>query len=338
MSLDESCQALAELLADYRHDDLAAPTQAHVKRWVEQFDNTDQEVIASETLHVLRQTYVSKTNYKRFLSALAQSQNILGDDDPTTFWNKSTLLNIQERSQSQASLVETFHSLLKENFDIEVTENEHDKPVWFYIDDGIFSGRQVYTDLQRWVRESEPRSGTLHIVVMCAHQFGVYDIKRQLRRAFGERSIAFKIWRIMTLENRLTYRNVSDVLWPQFTPGSPSIQEWLDANPNALSNFKCRIGSSLGKQSLFSSHDARLILERAFFEKGAFICQIPTQANQMMRPLGNTSFRMPGFGTMFATYRNCPNNAPLVLWWGEPGGNATLRQWYPLMQRRVRGA
>ena len=34
-----------------------------------------------------------------------------------------------------------------------------------------------------------------------------------------------------------------------------------------------------------------------------------------------------GFGSLVVTFRNCPNNAPLALWAGDP--------WYPLFPRRT---
>ena len=47
--------------------------------------------------------------------------------------------------------------------------------------------------------------------------------------------------------------------------------------------------------------------------------------NQYQRPLGNMVLDTLGFGSMIVTFRNCPNNAPLALWTGDP--------WYPLFQR-----
>ena len=38
-----------------------------------------------------------------------------------------------------------------------------------------------------------------------------------------------------------------------------------------------------------------------------------------------------GVGTMVVTYRNCPNTAPLALWW------EVNRWWTPLLPRRVNG-
>ncbi|WP_449265039.1 phosphoribosyltransferase-like protein, partial [Escherichia coli] len=43
------------------------------------------------------------------------------------------------------------------------------------------------------------------------------------------------------------------------------------------------------------------------------------------RPLGHITLDTLGFGSLIVTFRNCPNNAPLALWVGEP--------WYPLFPR-----
>ena len=47
--------------------------------------------------------------------------------------------------------------------------------------------------------------------------------------------------------------------------------------------------------------------------------------NQFQRPLGNSLLETLGFGSLIVTFRNCPNNAPLPLWVGNP--------WHPLFPR-----
>ena len=39
--------------------------------------------------------------------------------------------------------------------------------------------------------------------------------------------------------------------------------------------------------------------------------------NPRLKPLGFSPFE-PGFGSLFVTFRNCPNNSPLALWYGDP--------------------
>jgi hypothetical protein len=47
--------------------------------------------------------------------------------------------------------------------------------------------------------------------------------------------------------------------------------------------------------------------------------------NKYQRPLGNMLLETLGFGSLIVTFRNCPNNAPLALWAGDP--------WHPLFPR-----
>ena len=58
--------------------------------------------------------------------------------------------------------------------------------------------------------------------------------------------------------------------------------------------------------------------------------------SEMLKPLGYSLFD-PGFGSMFVTYRNCPNNCPLALWYGNPEypSNHPFSRWYPLFPRKT---
>jgi hypothetical protein len=57
-----------------------------------------------------------------------------------------------------------------------------------------------------------------------------------------------------------------------------------------------------------------------------------------LRPLGFGPFGV-GFGSLFVTYRNCPNNAPLALWWGDPDADPShpFSKWRPLVPRKTYG-
>ena len=56
-------------------------------------------------------------------------------------------------------------------------------------------------------------------------------------------------------------------------------------------------------------------------DAGQTIRGFASNPSQMLKPLGYSPFD-PGFGSMFVTYRNCPNNCPLALWYGESGVHA----------------
>ncbi len=78
---------------------------------------------------------------------------------------------------------------------------------------------------------------------------------------------------------------------------------------------------------IFSSDEGRELLEQQFLAKGAYIRTVCPLLNKYQRPLGNMLLETLGFGSTIVTFRNCPNNAPLVFWAGDP--------WYPLFQRKT---
>ena len=77
----------------------------------------------------------------------------------------------------------------------------------------------------------------------------------------------------------------------------------------------------------FSSEEGRDVLEQELLVAGAKIRDLCPQLNKYQRPLGNMILETLGFGSTIVTFRNCPNNAPLAFWAGNP--------WYPLFERKI---
>ena len=65
------------------------------------------------------------------------------------------------------------------------------------------------------------------------------------------------------------------------------------------------------QENLFSSIQNREIIEKAFLEKGAYLCSLPKNRQHSMRPMGYEYLESLGFGSVFITYRNISNNCPL---------------------------
>jgi len=97
---------------------------------------------------------------------------------------------------------------------------------------------------------------------------------------------------------------------------------------NQILNYRC-VGNNI-----FSSEKNRIILEREFTLAGLKInSSIHDEEKKLYwKPLGITPLKGLGFGAMVLTYRNCPNNTPLVLWWGDWDNNVI---WTPLFQRKT---
>jgi hypothetical protein len=78
---------------------------------------------------------------------------------------------------------------------------------------------------------------------------------------------------------------------------------------------------------IFSSEEGRNLLEQQFLAKGTYIRTVCPLLNEYQRPLGNMLLETLGFGSTIVTFRNCPNNAPLVFWAEDP--------WHPLFYRKT---
>ncbi|MEQ8736320.1 MAG: hypothetical protein RIC29_15450 [Rhodospirillaceae bacterium] len=331
----KACENLSNIIEDYRQDELATLTPEHVERWANQFEEMDRHQIVTETANILNKTYVSEKKVDGFLKSVLNDSNFTAGD-PKKFWQNVGLLDIQPNSRSQKELNRKLCELCKQEYGVDIAVNSSKNNVWIYLDDGIFTGHQMTVDLSNWIEANNVENVEIRTVVIGAHKFGEYELSKLGIKVQKERSITVKPWAVIRLENRKTYRANSDVLWPTFIPDGGMVEEWLTKREMKLDHFHSRSGENLGDANLFSTSSARAKLEYAFMERGAYICTLGASNNRMMKPLGYSTFRSVGFGTLFCTYRNCPNNAPLVLWWGDPNGNQTLRRWYPLIQRASR--
>ena len=163
-------------------------------------------------------------------------------------------------------------------------------------------------------------------MVIAAHESGKYWINanRSLDELKSQKQIDVRIWcfKGFSFESRLTYRNQSDVLWP--------IAEVYESE-----SFQPRTPQSTVSR-VFSSEQGRQLLEREFLSGGFKIQGFASYPNPQLKPLGFSPFD-PGFGSLFVTFRNCPNNCPLALWYGDPSSypdTHPLGRWYPLFPRK----
>jgi hypothetical protein len=136
------------------------------------------------------------------------------------------------------------------------------------------------------------------------------------------------------LENRQAKRDTSEVLWPAVIPQDESLQAYLAAEKRF--SFQPRQPGGKLEHGVFSSEAGRQLLEQQLLLAGMRIRSFSKKPSQALRPLGFSPFGL-GFGSMIATYRNCPNNAPLALWWGDPDASIghPFRNWYPLLPRKT---
>lgn len=316
-------QRVASIAADYRAGELPAPDPDHIRRWIEQFDEVVREPVLREIAHVLEKTYMSRAQCEAFVRSLAK-KNALAGNDPATFWNSVHFLRVQQGGESQIAMLDLFSKVLKKEHGI-ATLPEGPSETFVYLDDVSFSGNRILRDLRDWIAGRAPARGRVHIIVIALHAGGQYYSDTELKKATraAGKALEFQWWRSTEVEDRRDHTNTSDVLRPTQVPHHELVQAYV-----AQMRYQpvLRQAGNVGGLGLFSSDAGRQVLEQEFLKMGCRIRQICPNLPIRHRPLGYSVLETLGFGTMMVTYRNCPNNAPLALWAGDP--------WYPLFPRK----
>lgn len=336
---DDLLASIAATTADYREGDLAAPTPEHVERWVNQFDADVQLPILREMDYVLPRTYFSKKEIEKELAdhvrVIGENGKDLDDAAAIAFWRGTRILNIQKRGRSQADINEIFAAALRDRFGLSLEDCQGGDGRFVYFDDILFSGDRIQNDLMAWIDDNAPSEAHVSIILLIAHSLGKWETERNLKEAIASsgKKISFDIQEQIVLENRKRYRNDADVLWPTELPDDDMAQEYAAAQRFP---FAPRAAIATPHTNIFSSEAGRQLLEREFLLAGLKIIGFSRNPAQRVRPLGYGKYGL-GFGSTIVTYRNCPNNAPLALWWGDPNAapGHPFRRWYPLLPRRT---
>jgi hypothetical protein len=323
-------ETVADIIADYRDGEIIRPDANHVELWLAQFPEEGQGLILSEMAHVLGQTYISRKWASGFIKGLISNEKLAGKD-PKSFWKKVNFLRIQANGNSQSDLLELFDESLNNQHGIK-TENCGGGEEYVYLDDVVFTGSRAGGDLEAWIRDVAPAKGTVHVIVMAVHAFGNWKMEDRLKKfvVASGKDITLNVWRALALENRKINKNDSDVLWPTSLPE--------EAKEYAAGRFPFDPRAPGGKSKIFSGEAGRNALEQALVLAGMKIRGFSANPKSILRPLGFGPFGV-GFGSTIVTYRNCPNNAPLALWWGDPDAEKhhPFSKWRPLVPRKTYG-
>lgn len=332
--MEKTIIQLAGILKDYRSEERLNPTPQIIKKWISQFTLENQQIILEEMVHIFSKMYVSEEEVDRFLLGLVTNEK-LTNNNPKLFWSNVSLLNIQKDGQSQDIMVEKFKKLLLQQLKIDVAINDYSKSHYIYLDDFLFSGMKLRTDLTTFMQNA-PYNSKIDTIYIGYFTSGKYYVKDVWLKNNNSKNIDIIIWRLIELENKNNCQNSSDILLPtNDILNYDIVNQYLQKQErhtirdiNQRPNYHC-VGNNI-----FSSEENRIIIEREFTLAGLKInSSIHDERKKLYwKPLGITSLKGLGFGAIVLTYRNCPNNTPLALWWGDWDNNVV---WTPLFQRKT---
>lgn len=334
------CSSIATTIADYRQNEIAALTPEHVERWVEQFSiievsKAEQLELLQELDHVLRQTYFSKRKVDRFLNSLVRFHPLVYDN-PEAFWKSANFLRIQRRGNSQTDMLAVFDTVLERTLGLKTEMCGSIGGPYIYLDDCLFTGNRIIHDMNDWLINSAPNGTVVHIIVIAQYASGLWQAKRKVAQAAGN-DATVNWWRAIEIEDRKSMINVSQVLRPHRLPDELLATEYEQELANAGYPPVLRRVLGTASNPPFSSELRRQKLEQAFLRAGLYIRSQYQSPKRNMRPLGFMALTTLGFGALTVTYRNCANNCPLALWWGDMDATPvdTFGKWYPLFPRKT---
>lgn len=294
---------------------------AIVNKWVKQFPDDDRDLILGELNHLLDQTYFSKVAVVSFLQSIIDHKKFT-NGDAANFWTTGSLLKIQKGGSSQSDLTDLLITEIIRKLNITPSINDDSKDHFIYLDDGIYTGRRLFTDLKEWAVKLKRKSIKVNVVVAVIYKGHFYwrdRLQDELKKEDVDLDITY--WRMKELEDRKKHINKSDVLRPKIL--SPTADAFTKSYKYPVI---LRAEDSTGEANIFSSAESRTAFERAMFDAGIRVRKLCTNLPEFHRPLGYSTLETPGFGSTVITYRNCPNNTPLALWVGPP--------WFPLFPRK----
>ena len=315
--------SIANTTKDYRAGEITEPTPEHVDRWIRQFDDDVQVPMMRELDYVFKRTYCSKDKVVSLLRTLVRRPPNRSTHSVCSFWRRADILNIQQNGESQSVIRSLFGGVLHFECDLDIDQTTPDDNVFVYLDDALFIGNRIIRDLTDWMPQA-PTKATVYICIFASHPGGEHWCRMRVAQIADQlgKEIDLQFWRFYGFENRKYFRNGSGVLWP-------TVEVYQD------DSFAPR---QLGIEAVypFATEQGRQLLERAFLNAGFLIQGFASNPSPILKPLGFSPFA-PGFGSLFVTYRNCPNNCPLALWYGDSsyGPNHPLGRWYPLFPRKT---
>lgn len=321
--MEELVSAIVEKCGDYRCDDGFSFDKEHVVKWIEQFPEAQREDVLACISQALSVSYFSRAEAESWLDKNLINEEFVGDD-PEAFWRNANFLVIQERGRSQREMLAIMDTVIQKRFGFSVSDCGSENGAHIYLDDGLFSGGHINNDLKSWIEETAPQKADLRVLTVAMYTYGEWYSKKKLSEAIkaSGKKINMTHWCSLRLQNGPARKDTADVLWPKSIP--EATEHYFGTFSHSI---KLRSGSKESENLVFDDDAVRDTCERAFLEKGVWIRDQETGLNEYQRPLGNSLLETPGFGATFVTFRNCPNNAPLVFWASEP--------WYPLFPRKT---
>lgn len=339
-----------EVIKDYRNQDEIFITVNDIIEWADQFEE-NSVLILTELEKIIHETYISKKKAKQLLEdRLKWYLNFYKYTDITYFLIDTEFLNLQESYKSQPAILELIEEVLNEKYNVSYKDFcDFPKINYIYFDDVLASGSTIGRDVDAFLNDQciatnkkfserlEHGEIKLSISLFCLHIWGGEFLKHRISKSFNDKVMKRITWFYdYGIQNHAKFYNQSLNVAKPIKGTNKRINEYLESlDANKYEDYAYRSENTPKFERFFTSSESRIKFENIITEKGiAIINMIKGPINGNIRPLGiiNPSYKIFGLGTHFFTWRNIPNNTPLIYWWEVRG-----HDWKPLFPLKNRG-
>ena len=112
--------------------------------------------------------------------------------EPEGFWPAVHFLKIQGAGRSQRDMLEMFGVVLQEELGVSIGECGTEPSSFLYLDDGIFSGNRLLSDLAAWIQADAPPKARVDVICMALHLGGQWYARRSASRQL--RGMQARLW------------------------------------------------------------------------------------------------------------------------------------------------
>ncbi len=345
--MEEIAQKIIEVIKDYRNHDGVYLTKEHIVAWASQF-GAEAQFILNELSHLMPSVYVSREKAKQYIKEHIDFYiNKYKYTNVSTFLSDTEFLNMQVAHKSQPAILGLLNEVLEEHFG-ESYIKYLTFPKIHYIDDILASGSTIGRHLVEWLNGSGQNGKwnhekvndneiTLSVSLFCCHRWGLSFQMYRISKTFSEK-LSNKIGWVWNdeVQNHAKFNNQRLNIAKPIKSTDPVVNTYFGAlTATKHEDYAFRNANTPTTETFFSNPENRIKFENILLKKGIeIINMIKGEVKPNIRPLGliNPDYKVLGLGTHFFTWRNVPNNSPLVYWWEVQGHN-----WQPLFSVANRG-
>ncbi|MNU16907.1 hypothetical protein D3C71_50810 [compost metagenome] len=349
MSISQLASNIYDVVKDYRNHDDIYITPDHILSWAAQFEE-HQELVLTELNKIIPETYVSKEKAKSYIDEhfngylkLYRYQNV------TNFLIDTEFINVQQSHKSQPAILALLEEILNEKYSESYLKYaDYPKKNYIYFDDILASGSTIGRDMIKFLEQKDDKGKDFvqkiidneirfSISIFCCHTWGYAFQDFRIKKTFNEK-VSKKInwfWNY-EIQNHGMFNNQKLNVAKPVKGNNTKINGYLEGlAATKYESYAYRKNTDPATETFFTSPQNRIQFENILIEKGIdIIGMIKGDIKPNLRPLGliNPQYKIFGLGTHFFTWRNIPNNSPLVYWWEVDGHN-----WQPLFSVANRG-